>query len=1011
MKPIIATQICGISKYFLAIMLVFLAACDTSTPPTNQNPVASFLSSSETEKAGTAFSFTSTSIDPDGDALTQSWDFGDGLRGGGVSLAHVYSSAGTFSTKLTVTDGRGGISSSQKTVTVTAGISSGANLSVVGTITDLNGVGLAGVSIKLGTEVLGSSDTNGKITVSLATGIPLSLTLSKDGFAENILALEFPIGSNASNADFKASLMPRAAAQNLDSSVGGAITGTDNARLELPANALVNSSGTAVSGNVNISLSPIDVNDPKELKSFPGSFEGVQANGSNTGIVTLGTTEFALSQNGERLNLKPGSSAKVRLPIYADSKLDGSSLNLGDSIALWSLNEKTGDWVQEGTGVIVDAGGGTRALEATVTHFSWWNADMGFTPSNPKPKCIQDVPGQYDSIFEQAVYCKFLAEMDKGIPEQKTRQTNPRLPSFAATSNILIAGNSSLAVPAGVNIRYTGCIANGAFCGSVVKNFAAGASESFEIRLKPTNTQTVNLPYDAVLNINQSQRIQFDSLATPNGVSISVERGSGSSLNASATLFDPNATELAKTSLGATPQTLEKQLFGTGKHTLEIVPLAGSSGLIRVQISRKNFSNLSTWKPVFQTPNYIESTPNSSLRLKVNSAGSGAAIWSHKDNSTPALYFLSASTYDANADTFDAAATLETSSNVVYSALAIGANNDKFVVWNKYISSTSVELRFSRRASNSSTWSASALIASNPANFVISGVPEIEADANGNATVVWLEYQSQLTFSQLRSARFTASTGLWEVSTLVPYMAAFGPATPSLGMDANGNMTALYAIGARSGANSSYPTAGFYAHSYNVTTNTWSKPVFITGIGIAAPNDFYLPQIEISSNGNALAIWSKNATISSFAFNAATNLWRPLNELSGNTPKLGVDASGNAMLVYQQFTNPGGIQSSQLANSSNTWTNPQLVSVAGNADRLYGFTNNSSGDTAVTFGGNVSQFSARALNASVWTAPTDENPTGSEVLVALDDSGKALLLRYRFEINQFILESKRVSVR
>src|SRR4029079_11773431 len=56
---------------------------------------------------GAAITFDgSGSSDPDGNALTYSWDFGDGSApGAGVSPAHAYASLGTFTVRLVVSDG------------------------------------------------------------------------------------------------------------------------------------------------------------------------------------------------------------------------------------------------------------------------------------------------------------------------------------------------------------------------------------------------------------------------------------------------------------------------------------------------------------------------------------------------------------------------------------------------------------------------------------------------------------------------------------------------------------------------------------------------------------------------------------------------------------------------------------------------------------------------------------------------------------------------------------------
>jgi len=90
-------------------------------PPANRPPVAR-LSVVPQAQVGEAVTLdASASSDPDGDPLTYTWDFGDGTpltKANSPRLTHSYARVGNYTPKVTVEDGRGGMSSATAPLTI-----------------------------------------------------------------------------------------------------------------------------------------------------------------------------------------------------------------------------------------------------------------------------------------------------------------------------------------------------------------------------------------------------------------------------------------------------------------------------------------------------------------------------------------------------------------------------------------------------------------------------------------------------------------------------------------------------------------------------------------------------------------------------------------------------------------------------------------------------------------------------------------------------------------------------
>ena len=87
---------------------------------TNQAPVA-HANGPYSGAAEAPIGFNATgSNDPDGSVASYAWTFGDGATASGASVTHAYTTAGTYTATLTVTDNLGAASSDAASVTVTS---------------------------------------------------------------------------------------------------------------------------------------------------------------------------------------------------------------------------------------------------------------------------------------------------------------------------------------------------------------------------------------------------------------------------------------------------------------------------------------------------------------------------------------------------------------------------------------------------------------------------------------------------------------------------------------------------------------------------------------------------------------------------------------------------------------------------------------------------------------------------------------------------------------------------
>lgn len=129
----------------------------------------------------------------------------------------------------------------------------------------------------------------------------------------------------------------------------------------------VDGTGVGYTGKVKSEMVYLDPNNERFSEMMPGGdLAAVRTDNSSAQLVSYGMTDLNMyAENGDKLQLKDGCKAKLTFPIPA-----GMGENPPASIPLWSFNEQTGLWEEEGSAALQG-----NVYVGEVAHFSWVNLD------------------------------------------------------------------------------------------------------------------------------------------------------------------------------------------------------------------------------------------------------------------------------------------------------------------------------------------------------------------------------------------------------------------------------------------------------------------------------------------------------------------------------------------------------------------------------------------------------------------------------------------------------------
>ncbi|MDF2187809.1 hypothetical protein [Paraflavitalea sp. CAU 1676] len=240
---------------------------------------------------------------------------------------------------------------------------------ISGRVIDDQKLPVSGATVKVGTSIL-TTDINGefkfsKVQVDKTAALVL---IEKAGFFQGIKTLIVETGKEH---QVVIQLIRKTTTGTITGSAGGTITLPDGGgSIVFEPNSMMNPANKAgYSGAVSVSAFFINPTAENFQEIMPGTLRGVDANNNVTGLQSYGMMAVELSgANGEKLQLAGGRKATLRFPI--PTSLQGEAPT---TIPLWSLNDTTGLWREEG--IATKQG---NEYVGTVGHFSFWNCDVPY---------------------------------------------------------------------------------------------------------------------------------------------------------------------------------------------------------------------------------------------------------------------------------------------------------------------------------------------------------------------------------------------------------------------------------------------------------------------------------------------------------------------------------------------------------------------------------------------------------------------------------------------------------
>jgi Carboxypeptidase regulatory-like domain len=245
---------------------------------------------------------------------------------------------------------------------------------VSGRVIDNDKIPVQGASIKAG-AVSGTTDINGNFTLSNVSMDKNAgfIKVEKDGFFQGSRTIQ--VNANTTN-HVNIQLIKKTVVGTVSGTAGGDVTVPTGGHIVFPASGFIDANtNAAYTGTVNVSAFYINPTASNLNAIMPGALRGIDLNNQENVLQSFGMMVVELNgAGGQKLQLASSKTAVITFPIPAGMQSKATA-----TIALWSFNDSSGLWKQEGIATRI----GTN-YAGEVSHFSYWNCDAPYPLVNFK---------------------------------------------------------------------------------------------------------------------------------------------------------------------------------------------------------------------------------------------------------------------------------------------------------------------------------------------------------------------------------------------------------------------------------------------------------------------------------------------------------------------------------------------------------------------------------------------------------------------------------------------------